>query len=99
MKKDVFVRGCYGKALKQIRKDKRLGLNKVANKAGISSGNLSKMENGKKNLMEHTLEKILLAMNVSFSMFASYVQDYTDYLSKCSFVTIHKFLRFCKNCL
>jgi len=54
-----------GRTLKQARLDKKLTQAQVAEMAGIKTGNLSKIENGKRNITLQTLLRIALAMKVS----------------------------------
>lgn len=58
-----------GKNLNNIRKQKNLSLDKVAELTGVSKGMLAQIEKGASNPTVSTLWKIATGLNVSFSYF------------------------------
>jgi len=78
----VPVRGCFAKALRVLHEETGIGRNEVARQAGIASGNYSKMLSGQKNIEEHQLEKILIALGKTFSDLSFALTHHTDFLRK-----------------
>ena len=56
-----------GKTISHLRKEKGLSLEKLAYEMEISKGNLSDIENGKKNPTFTTLKKIAEGLEISLS--------------------------------
>ena len=57
----------FGKHLKQIRLEKGLTLLELEVRTGINEGDISKIENGKKNLAFTTLIKLATGLEISSS--------------------------------
>lgn len=76
----VPVRGCFGKAILAVIKESKVSLREVSRRTGIPSGNLSKMTRGLKNIEEHQIEKILLALNKSSTLSFFEELQRTDFL-------------------
>lgn len=55
----------FGERLKELRQDKNLGQNELADKIGISNASISYYENGKQEPTASTIIKIALYFNVS----------------------------------
>jgi transcriptional regulator with XRE-family HTH domain len=58
-----------GKRITELRKAKKLSQQKFAYEADIERSFLTHIEKGRKNISVGTLEKILVALNVSFKEF------------------------------
>lgn len=58
-----------GNAIRQERKEHKMTLPELAAKAGISKGNLSKIENHPCNISIETLLKLADALGISFKDF------------------------------
>ena len=68
-----------GNRLREIRTNKGLSQEQVANTANVTPAYFGQVERGVKNVTVHTLEKICNAMNVSLAEFFSPAQkDKTD---------------------
>lgn len=58
----------FGSYLKQIREQKNWSINQLADLAGISTSQISRIENGKRGVPKpQTIEKIARALNVSYA--------------------------------
>ncbi len=60
-----------GKKIKEARKKKKLTIEDLASKSGLSVAHLSRLENGRKSPTITTLEKIALALDVPIVYFFS----------------------------
>ena len=58
--------------LKRLRKNKQLSQKAVAGRCEMDFGSYINIENGKRNITLFTLQKILIAMNVSFKEFFNF---------------------------
>lgn len=58
-----------GKRITQLRKERNLSQQKFAYEADIERSFLTHIEKGRKNISVGTLERILVALNVSFKEF------------------------------
>lgn len=58
-----------GKRITQLRKERKLSQQKFAYEADIERSFLTHIEKGRKNISVGTLERILVALNVSFKEF------------------------------
>lgn len=57
----------FGAILRQIRSEKGLTLLELEVRTGINEGDISKIENGKKNLAFTTLVKLAVGLEISVS--------------------------------
>lgn len=57
----------FGSILRQIRNEKGLTLLELEVRTGINEGDISKIENGKKNLAFTTLVKLAVGLEISLS--------------------------------
>lgn len=57
----------FGAILRQIRNEKGLTLLELEVRTGINEGDISKIENGKKNLAFTTLVKLAVGLEISVS--------------------------------
>ena len=55
----------FGARIQEIRKSKKLTQEKLAEKIGLDTPNLSNIERGKRFVSAETLEKIACALNIS----------------------------------
>ena len=69
-----------GKKVREIRTEKNLKLVEVADKAGISKGLLSKVENGRTIPSLPVLLQIIRSLNVGYSFFFEGVEEQSNYL-------------------
>lgn len=53
--------------IRELRKDRGLTLEQLASKIGVSTPHLSEVERGKKNLNNHLIERLALALGVPHS--------------------------------
>ncbi|EJE8675446.1 helix-turn-helix transcriptional regulator [Vibrio parahaemolyticus] len=60
-----------GKKIKEARKKKKLTIEDLASRSGLSVAHLSRLENGRKSPTITTLEKIALALDVPIVYFFS----------------------------
>jgi transcriptional regulator with XRE-family HTH domain len=60
-----------GKKIKEIRKKKSLTIQDLAEKAGVSVGHISRLENGLKSPTISTLERLSKALDVPIVYFFS----------------------------
>lgn len=58
-----------GKRITQLRKDKKLSQQKFAYEADIERSFLTHIEKGRKNISVGTLERIFIALEISFKEF------------------------------
>jgi len=62
----------FGEKLKQLRESKKLGVNQLALKSGVSASQISRFEKGeRKEPTLETVEKLAVALGVSISYFSS----------------------------
>ncbi len=59
------IKKLLGKRIKEIRRNKGLTQDELAEKIGIESGSISNIENGKYYPTADNLEKIIKALNIS----------------------------------
>ena len=59
----------FGARVKEIRLKKGFSQEALANEAGIDRTYMTSVENGKRNISIQNIEKIITALNVSFSEF------------------------------
>jgi transcriptional regulator with XRE-family HTH domain len=59
----------FGARVKEIRLKKGLSQEALANEAGIDRTYMTSVENGKRNISIQNIEKIITALNISFSEF------------------------------
>ena len=62
-----------GKIIRELRKRENLSIESLAHEAYISTNFLGDVERGKKQPSLETLESLLMALNVSFVEFFSYI--------------------------
>lgn len=71
--KEVLTK--LGQILRQARNQKKLTLLELEVATGISEGDISKIENGKKNFAVTTLIKLAQGLDISLSeLFAEFIQ-------------------------
>ena len=58
--------------LKRLRKNKQLSQKGVAARCEMDFGSYTNIENGKRNINLFTLQKILIALNISFKEFFNF---------------------------
>ena len=59
----------FGQRLRELRHDLGLSQEALANKAGVDRTYMTDVENGRRNISVEILEKILVALEVSFAQF------------------------------
>lgn len=59
----------FGARVKEIRLKKGFSQEALANEAGIDRTYMTSVENGKRNISIQNIEKIITALNISFSEF------------------------------
>lgn len=57
----------FGAYLRQLRKDRKLGVRELAREAGINDGNLTRIENGTRIPQPQTLKALALALDLPLS--------------------------------
>lgn len=62
-----------GKRIAKLRSEKNITLEKLAYEVGISKGNLSDIENGRKNPTYLTLQKIADGLDLSLSQLVRFL--------------------------
>jgi transcriptional regulator with XRE-family HTH domain len=67
-----------GERLKQIRTERALSQEQVANLAGVTPAYFGQVERGQKRITVHTLGKICFALNMSFGQFFETVGSEPD---------------------
>ena len=65
--KSIYLREILGKTIRQIREEKKVSANKLANEYEIGNGNLSRIENAVIDCKFITLWRIAEALNIKFS--------------------------------
>jgi len=65
----VSIKHKIGSRIKELRLDRKLSQEALANIAEIDRTYMTSVENGRRNISVVTLEKILLALNVSYKEF------------------------------
>lgn len=65
----MTIKDRVGKRIRELRLQKKLSQESLANIAEIDRTYMTSVENGKRNISVVTLEKILIALNVSFKVF------------------------------
>ncbi len=74
--KHLHFNKVVGETIKEIRKNETgLSINKLALEYDLDRGNLSRIENGKIDTQFSTIWKISEALNISFSEFASILEN------------------------
>jgi transcriptional regulator with XRE-family HTH domain len=63
------IREAFGSRIKELRKEKKLSQEKLALKADIDRTYMTSVENGKRNISIQNIDKILSALNISYSLF------------------------------
>ena len=64
-----MIKQKVGARIRELRNDRGLSQEKLALAAGLDSTYIASVENGKRNISIVNLEKIIVALNSTFSMF------------------------------
>lgn len=64
-----MIKQKVGARIRELRNDRRLSQEKLALAAGLDRTYIASVENGKRNISIVNLEKIIVALNSTFSMF------------------------------
>lgn len=65
------IQEAFGHRIKEIRKDKKLSQEGLANIADIDRTYMTSVENGRRNISIQNIEKILKALSISYTEFFS----------------------------
>ena len=76
--KSLYLREILGKTIRQIREEKNVSANKLANEYEIGNGNLSRIENAVTDCKFITLWRIAEALNIKFSDLALCIEQNLD---------------------
>lgn len=79
-----------GNRLRELRQDRALSQEQVANIAEITAAYLGLVERGTKNITVHTLEKVCTALNVTLSEFFSTVKEHDKTIDEISNQILHQ---------
>jgi transcriptional regulator with XRE-family HTH domain len=71
-KREEFL-ALLGKRITKLRSEKKMTLEKLAYEVGISKGNLSDIEHGRKNPTYLTLQKIAQGLDISLSQLVRFL--------------------------
>lgn len=63
------IKLAFGKRVKELRLQKGISQEKLANIAGVDRTYMTQVENGKRNISIENVRKICIALNVSISDF------------------------------
>ncbi|WP_050636644.1 helix-turn-helix domain-containing protein [Candidatus Stoquefichus sp. SB1] len=63
------IKIAFGKRVKELRLQKGISQEKLANIAGVDRTYMTQVENGKRNISIENVRKICIALNVSISDF------------------------------
>ena len=63
------IKDKVGQRVRELRHDLGLSQEALANKAGVDRTYMTDVENGRRNISVEILEKILVALEVSFAQF------------------------------
>lgn len=75
------ITNVVGQRLRTYRQKRRLTQEELAEKAGLHPTYIGQVERGEKNLTLLTLEKILCALDISFSDLFEHIQPQTERIS------------------
>lgn len=64
-----MIKQAVGMRIRELRNDRGLSQEKLALAAGLDRTYIASVENGKRNISIVNLEKIIVALNSTFSMF------------------------------
>ena len=65
----AMIKQKVGARIRELRNDRGLSQEKLALEAGLDRTYIASVENGKRNISIVNLEKIIVALNSTFSMF------------------------------
>ena len=65
----AMIKQKVGARIRELRNDRGLSQEKLALAAGLDRTYIASVENGKRNISIVSLEKIIVALNSTFSMF------------------------------
>ena len=65
----AMIKQKVGARIRELRNDRGLSQEKLALAAGLDRTYIASVENGKRNISIVNLEKIIVALNITFSMF------------------------------
>ena len=68
-----MIKQKVGARIRELRNDRGLSQEKLALAAGLDRTYIASVENGKRNISIVILEKIIVALNSTFSMFFEYM--------------------------